>query len=167
MQTAAPYSIHLAGLGGIDRDKQNSKFRWGLGEKTDLSFYLSVPQDLVLSFSFDNPISNQDIIVKVNDVELERITPIKVGDRIQRQLKFQGIAGQNSITFTYQNRSSFFDVLQYAMKVENLEFKPLPLEAQYGNWKSRRSIQFRQLSINISPPDTAPSLIEERHVFLK
>jgi hypothetical protein len=147
LQTAAPYSINLAGLGGIATDKQNKKFRWGLGEKTELSFYLSVPKDLVLSFSFDNPISSQDIIVEIDGVEVERIAPIKTGDRVQRQLKFQGIAGQNSITFKYQNQSSFFDVLQYAMKTEDLELKPLPLEAQYGNWKSRRSIQFRQLSI--------------------
>ncbi|URD50921.1 hypothetical protein [Chroococcidiopsis sp. CCNUC1] len=132
---------------GITKDEQKNKFRWGIGEKTELTFYLSVPQDLVLTYSFDNPISPQDIIVEIDGIQIERIAPIQVGDRVQRQLKFQGIAGQNTITFKYQNRSSFFDVLQYAMKHENLEIKPLPLEAQYGNWKSQRSIRFRQLSI--------------------
>ncbi|MDV2991829.1 MAG: hypothetical protein N4J56_001483 [Chroococcidiopsis sp. SAG 2025] len=147
LQNSAPYSLNLTGLEGITKDEQQKKFRWGIGEKTELTFYLSVPQDLVLTFSFDNPISPQDIIVEIDGTQIERIAPIQVGDRVQRQLKFQGIAGQNTITFKYQNRSSFFDVLQYAMKHENLEIKPLPLEAQYGNWKSQRAIRFRQLSI--------------------
>jgi hypothetical protein len=152
-QTDAPYSLNLTGLGGISKDKQNQKFRWGSGKKTELSFYLSTPKDLALSFSFDNPISPQEIVLEINETQVERIAAIKTGDRVQRKLKFQGIAGQNSIIFKYQNQGSFFDVLQYAIETEDLEFKPLPLEAQYSNWKSRRSIQFRELSIQTVKED--------------
>ena len=130
LQVNSPYGLTSTGLGKIEKDEQNGNSRWAKGTETGLSFNLSEPQPLELTFSFDNPIAFQGVAVEINGVTVETISNIKVGSGIKRNIKFQGVVGQNNIIFTYQKNRSFL------------------VRIKKRFWKRNQRIQFRELSIS-------------------
>lgn len=78
-----------------------SDCRWGLGPETKLEFKLPQSQTVALSFRFDNPIPDQNVVVEANRATILSFDNMKGGNTVDTIIKFQGIKGTNSVTFKY------------------------------------------------------------------
>lgn len=111
LESRNPYGLTITGLSEIEQDQQNNRWRWGLGPETRLSFKLSTSQKIVLSFSFNNPIDNQEVLLKVNGQVIRNILNISENKVKEDLIEFTGKKGINNIVFKYkdwnQNNISF------------------------------------------------------------
>lgn len=99
-----PHGLNLTGLSQLEKSPQHStSWRWALGRETRLTFKLPQSQPLSLVFNFVNPINNQDVIVEVNQVSLEKFLKISKDAGTERRFDFQGIAGWNTVIFKYKD----------------------------------------------------------------
>jgi hypothetical protein len=104
LQFESPYGLTINGLtqGRIEQN-ESSKWRWGLEPETTLRFKLPESKSIILVFSFINPISGQDVIIKANGVTLEKLLNLKTENKTEGQLEFQGVAGWNKVVFSYKD----------------------------------------------------------------
>lgn len=97
-----PYGLNIAGLSEIENQSQGSAWRWGLSPETLLKFKLPDSRSLFLVFSFVNPINDQNVVVEVNGVTLEKLVNINKDTNIQRKIEFKGVLGWNTVVFKYK-----------------------------------------------------------------
>ncbi|MGJ5673557.1 MAG: hypothetical protein ACR9NN_08110 [Nostochopsis sp.] len=79
-----------------------NNWRWGLGPETNIAFKLKDSQPLILSFRFDSPIENQNVLLEVNGVTLGNFNNLSKDVTIDHKLKFQSLKGVNRIVFKYK-----------------------------------------------------------------
>ena len=102
LQFSSPHGLTITGMSDIEKNAQTS-WRWALGPETRLTFSLPKVQPVVLDFSFVNPITDQDVIVEVNGVNVKKFAQLKQNDTIKSDAEFQGIPGLNTVIFKYKS----------------------------------------------------------------
>jgi hypothetical protein len=142
-----PYGLTVVGLGEIEKNEQSNNIRGAGWSDTVLTFKLSNPQPLELSFRFDN-ITGDQLDVEVNGSTLERIVNMKSGETIERKLKFQGLADKNSIVFKYKNKYkkaiwSWPDLVEDIVKSQGIiGLNPVNIVNRYRDYEQQRVLNF-------------------------
>lgn len=91
----------VTGLSYVEGTKLSS-WRWALGSETNIVFKLKDSQPLILSFRFDNPIEDQNVLLEVNGVTLGNFNNLSKDVTIDHKLKFRSLKGINRIIFKYK-----------------------------------------------------------------
>jgi hypothetical protein len=78
-------------------------WRWGFNAESTISLVLSQAQNLNLTFEIINPLPEQSVTLSINGTEVGEFSDLKLGDRLQKTLHFDGIRGVNYISFKYSN----------------------------------------------------------------
>lgn len=95
--------LTVTGIDLIEKNAQTS-WRWAIGPETRLTFKLAKAQPLLVVFSFNNPISDQDVVIEANGKTVDKILDIKQnGAIIQHSVEFQAVEGVNTVVFKYKN----------------------------------------------------------------
>ncbi|RDH51713.1 hypothetical protein [Fischerella thermalis] len=93
--------ISVTGLSDVEGTKPSS-WRWALGPETNIVFKLKHSQPLILSFRFDSPIEDQNVLLEVNGVTLGNFNNLSKDVTIDHKLKFKPLKGVNRIVFKYK-----------------------------------------------------------------
>ena len=147
IRVRSPYGLTVAGLGNIESNGQADIWRPSQGRETVLSFRLAKPQNLDLIFSFTNLIPAQNVTLEVNGVN-SALLNIRLGELVERRVKFQGVTGLNRISFNYQKFTSISDLLNDIVTlkgIKSLNKNDLRLKAKA--WKYKRTVEFKELKI--------------------
>lgn len=154
IKVSSPYSLTTSGLSDITNYQQSWYFRWGMNPETVLSFALSEPQALKLTFRFESFIGLYDVSLEINGETIDNFSKTVMGSSVNRNIEFQGIKGTNKIIFRYKKNKSFLDIFNdlitsiksQGISAINVDY----LNKIYGFWKNDVAIQFRDLSISKS-----------------
>jgi hypothetical protein len=103
LKYGSPGSVVIIGMSGIFMNPDGRLYRWGIGAKSNLYFTLSKPRPLRLIFVIGNPIDGQDIAVEINGARVETISDVKSLTGFGREIRFQGIEGENVIGFRFKD----------------------------------------------------------------
>jgi hypothetical protein len=153
LQVNEPHGLTITGLSEILSDEQGNYFRWGLDPESFLSFQLSEPQDLELTFNFDVPVGfpvdSFDVLVEINEIPMETFS--NLGSSTRRNIRFQGVKGTNKVFFRYRKNKDE-NILNDAVKsiksrgfsVFNMDY----LRNKYRFWRGGLVVQFKELSIS-------------------
>ncbi|MEQ9000840.1 MAG: hypothetical protein RID53_30600 [Coleofasciculus sp. B1-GNL1-01] len=127
LESRNPSGLTITGLSEIEQDQKNNRWRWGLGPETRLSFQLSTSQKIVLTFSFHNPIDNQEVLLEINGQVIRNFLDISKDTVKKEFIEFSGKKGVNSIVFKYNdwnhNNISFAPKDQRNMAIYFTEIK--------------------------------------------
>ncbi|GJD23287.1 hypothetical protein RIVM261_082430 [Rivularia sp. IAM M-261] len=78
------------------------KWRWALGADSNIIFRLPESQLLKLSFAFNSPIEDQNLIVELNGETKAAFQDLKKDAIVNHDIKLQALKGINHIVFKYK-----------------------------------------------------------------
>jgi hypothetical protein len=96
-----PTELVSVGLEPVESD-MGERFRWGLGDKTELIFSLPHPINIILTFEYSPLPQNQAVSVYFNGIFLETISSVQPGT-VYRQYTLPGRKENNVIRIDYQD----------------------------------------------------------------
>lgn len=94
---SSPGKFIFVGFDPMETDTV-SKWRWGLGEKSEIIFSLATRANFVFTFQFFSPADDQTVSVYFNHLFIENISCRK-GEVVYRKLPFFGMPQENVIRF--------------------------------------------------------------------
>lgn len=110
LQFNSPPGLISAGLTNIENEKGNN-VRWGKEPETTLIFTLSKPQILNLDFKFEDSVVGQEVVIEINQKAVKDISNLQ-SNSFEERIIFEGIAGDNNITFKYKKEMTLLDFLK-------------------------------------------------------
>jgi len=96
-----PVKLVSVGLEPVESEMLE-RFRWGLGEKTELIFSLPHPINIILTFEYSPLPQKQAVSIYFNGIFLETISSVQLGT-VYRQYTLPGRKENNVIRFVYQD----------------------------------------------------------------
>ena len=118
-----PQSLLIDGLRGVEARYG----RWGLGPKSEASFFLDSDRNLELALAFNTQLDSQGLELRFNGERLKTYSELKKGDFIQESLPIAAKAGMNRLELIYENwqgaeGSNSEDSTPYALFWQTLGF---------------------------------------------